>query len=262
MRILPNICVAIALISLIASSSFAGEVTAHFTGWVQPSWVNPNYDVEGEVRIIDIEQIDRVEISFAYPNGATGKTTAKSDKAEATLFHFSIPAQYEAGLGEMTYSVEVSHGDERTTSAARSITMGYEEDLEITANPPEILWFPLGDKSATVRYTACCNILGASIIAKRTPVNPMESSKGLPDVLYSDFISLEPDALAASTAGLYFEFGFKPEDFKEDAEKFPVILEYDWMDKEWTPVTTFDVVDGKVLDFPATEGGVYVLAKR
>lgn len=245
-----------------ALPAFAGETDGHFADWVTPAWGNPLEDVVGKVRIVDVEDLVNVQIVYSYPNGVTGKVSGVRDVDDVLVFHFAIPAEAEAGLGEMTYFATVKHGTEYSTSEERSIPMGYEEDLDITANPPEILWFALGDKSATVRYKACCNILGASIIAKRMPVNPMESSKGLPEELYSDFVWLEPDALSTSTAGLYFEFGFDPVDFKSSEKKVPVIYEYDWLNRIWEPVLSFDVVDGKVLDFPATEGGVYVLAKK
>jgi hypothetical protein len=124
--------------------------------------------------------------------------------------------------------------------------------------------YPLGDETATVRYTACCNIMGASIIAKRMPVNPKESVKGLPAKkdLYSDFVWLEPDDLSASTAGLYFEWSFDPEDFRATRKKVPTIYEYNWMEDAWAPVISYKVVDGKMLDFPSTDGGIYVLSKR
>jgi len=254
-----------ALIVAIALSSFASETDPYFTDWVEPEWGNPLEDIEGQVRIVDIADIAEVQVSYAYPNGKQGKLVCSPDEDDDSLFHFTIPFEVEAGLGEMSYRIEVSHGPQGTdhvSSQGRRIAMGYEEDLDITANPPEILWFELGDKSATVRYTACCNILGASIIAIRTPVNPMESSKGLPASRYSDFVWLEPDALSASTAGLYFEFGFNPADFKSDQRRIPVLYEYTWLTKDWAPVLTFKLVDGDTIDFPATEGGIYVLAKE
>ena len=250
----------------VALSSFSGETGQHFEDWVEPAWGSPWEDIEGSVRIVDTGRIADVLARYAYPNGAKGQAACRRDEIDSERFHFAIPAELEAGLGNLKYTIEVRlENDDRAESlmsGARSIPMGYEEDLDITANPPEILWFELGDKSATVRYTACCNILGASIIAKRTPVNPMESRKGLPESLYSDFVSLEPDALSASTAGLFFEFGFYPADFESTPKKIPVLYEYNWLHKEWAPVLSFEVVDGNTIDFPATEGGIYVLAKK
>jgi hypothetical protein len=241
--------------------SYAGKDSENFSDWVEPEWVNPLEEVVCEVQVIGIENIREVKINYGYPNGLKGELVAKANSKNDKLFRFSIPAEEMAGLGKLSYVVEVTNGVDVSVSNERKISMGYEEDLEITANPPEVLWFPLGDKSAVVRYKACCNILGASIIAKRTPVNPMESSEGLPAKVYSDFIWLEPDALSASTAGLYFEFGFEPKDFVLNKKRFPTVYEYDWRDEVWEPVISFEIVDGKIVDFPATEGGVYVLGR-
>ena len=101
------------------------------------------------------------------------------------------------------------------TSEVQTIPMAYEEDLEITANPPEVLFFDLVSSEYQVRYNPCCNILGASVVAKRLVANPVPSEVGLPKMLLSDFIHLEPDDLSASTAGLYFTFTFDSEKVKD-----------------------------------------------
>lgn len=262
MKHLLPLTLAFSLLATIALATSPEDTAAHFTGWTEPAWVNPLEKVKGQVRVEAIDDIAEVKVVYSYPDGTQGDTTAERDEADSNLFSFAIPSESGAGLGDFTYQIEVLHKAGTTTSPKHVIPMGYEEDLDITANPPEILWYPLGDKSATVRYKACCNILGASIIAQRIPVNPQGSSAGLPDDLYSDFVWLEPDALSASTAGLYFEFGFNPADFASTAKKHPVIYEFDWKDRDWSPVLTFEVVDGKTMDFPATEGGIFVLGKE
>ncbi|MFP6583056.1 MAG: hypothetical protein VCD00_10955 [Candidatus Hydrogenedentota bacterium] len=253
----------IALIAVVAIAMSTHAQDTREEKEFRVTWTDPMEDYEGTLRLKGLDAITRVQVSYTYPGGGHGEvvaTLADEDAADGNTYRFVIPADVLPQLGTLKYTLNVSYGTDNTYTTDGVVPLAYVEDLEITANPPEILWFELGDESATVRYTACCNILGASVIAKRIPVNPMESGEGLPAKLYSDFIWLEPDALSASTAGLYFEFGFNPKDFASSEKKTPVIYEYHWRKKNWNPVLSFDVVDGDTLDFPATEGGVYVLA--
>lgn len=255
--------IAIVLIAVVAATMSSHAQDTREVKEFRTTWTDSMEDYEGTLRLKGLDAITRVQVSYTYPGAGHGEVVATlddEDAAEGNTYCFVIPADVLPQLGSLKYTLNVSYGGDKTYTTEGVVPLAYVEDLEITANPPEILWFELGDKSATVRYTACCNILGASVIAKRIPVNPMESSEGLPEKLYSDFIVLEPDALSASTAGLYFEFGFNPKDFASTPTKAPVVYEYHWRKRNWNPVISFEIVDGDTLDFPATEGGVYVLA--
>jgi hypothetical protein len=247
---------------LVCGSVFAGDAGEHVE--LRSSWADPLEDYAGRLVVSGLDGVSGVVVSYVYPGGKSGEVVGALSGESAVagsgvVYDFVIPGDVVAQLGELKYGVKVSYGGDKVFESEGVIPLGYVEDLEITANPPEILWFALGDESATVRYTACCNILGASVIAKRIPVNPQESGVGLPERLYSDFVWLEPDALSASTAGLYFEFGFNPADFVGRDGDAPVLYEYNWRDKDWSPILHYEIVDGKVIDFPATEGGIYVL---
>lgn len=247
---------------VMAFPAFAGHSDATVTDISLAKWADTWDGFKGRVQVDGLSDVTKVTVRYTYPAGGEGEVVAKPNASNASHYDFRISPDSAMLMGQLTYVVEVAHGSGDVLSVERKVPIAYVEDLEITANPPEILWFALGDESATVRYKACCNILGASIIAKRIPMNPKETSEGLPDELYSDFIVLEPDPLSASTAGLYFEFGFNPDDFANTETKTPVLYEYHFRKKNWNPVLSFEVVDGKVIDFPATEGGIYVLAKE
>lgn len=244
---------------LVAAVAVAGQTGAHIQDISEAAWADSLDGYKGRVAVSGLEGVESVVVSYRYPAGNETKIAAKADASKPGEYTFKIPGDVLSSMGELSYTVSVAHAGESPVELKRVVPLGYGEDLEITANPPEILWFPLGDKSETVRYKACCNILGASIIAKRIPVNPKASSEGLPEKLYSDFIWLEPDALSASTAGLFFEWRFKPEDFADTESKAPVLYEYDWREENWTRTLTFEITENHVIDFPCTEGGLFVL---
>ncbi|PCJ52308.1 MAG: hypothetical protein COA73_16350 [Candidatus Hydrogenedentota bacterium] len=252
---------------LVCSHVAAASNNPLFDPWEMPALANPGMPVEGQMRIENVEDIIEAICFYTYPDGVTGQVVCMIDVDDPALFSFVIPPPESPQVGLLTYYVEVlhgMHGTDRTASPKQTIPLVYEEDLDITANPPEILYFnlPPQDDAYTVRYKACCNILGASIIVRRSPVNPMETADGLPDTLYSDFVELEPDELSTSTAGLYFVFEFDPATFADTLEKAPILYEFVWTKMKWLPHFNYQVVDGNKIDIQAVEGGVFVLGAK
>jgi hypothetical protein len=241
--------------------------SALFDGWQIPALADPAKPIKGEVRLENMDDVLEATCFYTYPDGTTGETTCTMDADDPSLFRFMIPASEFPQVGLLTYYVEAlhgMHGTDRTASAKQTLPLVYETDLDITANPPEILYFnlPPQDEAYMVRYKACCNIMGASILATRTPMNPMETDAGLPDTLYSDFVVLEPDELSASTAGLYFVFEFDPTLFAELPDKAPTLYEFVWEKMKWLPHLSYKVVDGNKIDLQTVEGGAFVLGAK
>ena len=132
----------------------------------------------------------------------------------------------------------------------------YSAELDITGPAAVPIFYELGDDRALVRYVPCCNIYGGTLTVVRGPERPMESVKGLPERLLSSFVTLDPDSLTASTAGLYFQFKFDLEDADE-------IAAYEWRDGRWREMLSYEVVAAAgTVSFHCPDGGIFVLGIR
>jgi len=250
-----------ALLLAFGSIAHAGE-TVTFTNWILPESTTNLDSVSGSVKISAAATPVRVACSYVYPNGERGEVECTEHDSQKGVYNFTIPSKENGGVGDILLYVRFRPSlDTKTyvSSHSKSVPMAYEEDLEITANPPEVLHFDLVSPAYQVRYNPCCNILGASVIAKRLPALPTPSDAGLPETLLSDFIHLEPDDLSASTAGLYFTYTFDPEKVTSAGQKIPGLFEYDMRKDEWFKSPNSIVMEGNKIDFHCPAGGYFVL---
>lgn len=149
------------------------------------------------------------------------------------------------------FSARAFGGAEAGVAAIR-----YSAELDITGPAAVPIFFELGDAAAVVRYVPCCNIYGGVLTVERGPDPPTSSGEGLPDRLYSSFVSLEPDAMTASTAGLYFQFTY-------DADVSGEVAAYEWRGGEWREMLSYDVdADARTVTFHCPDGGVFVLGAK
>ena len=143
---------------------------------------------------------------------------------------------------------ESSAGTEKPKGA-----LSYSAELDITGPAAVPIFFELGDDRALVRYVPCCNIYGGTLTAARGPERPMESKEGLPVRLLSSFVTLDPDPLTASTAGLYFQFKFHSEDADE-------VAAYEWRDGQWKEMLSYEIdAAAGTVSFHCPDGGIFVL---
>jgi hypothetical protein len=257
--------IALLVLIVLAPQEFSqASTTGIYSQWDFPKSTTNLDAVTGSVKISDSVSPVTVKCRYIYPNGERGEVECKKDGSRPGIYRFTIPAKEDGGVGELNFSIAVRPNVETRsfiTSQLQTVAAAYEEDLEITANPPEVLFFDLASSAYQVRYNPCCNILGASVIAKRLPNNPVPSEIGLPKTLLSDFIHLEPDDLSASTAGLYFTYTFDAEKVKSAGQDVPALYEYDMRKKEWFSSPNFKVVDGNKIDLHCPAGGYFVLGK-
>ncbi len=232
-----------------------------FVDWEEPSVVSNLEGFEGSVRIEGSGRKLEVMVAYTYPNGAAGSRACLWDE-ENRVARFSVPAEPEAGLGVVTYHVEVVLGKEGVSSATRRIPMLYAEELDITGEAAVPLLYPLPDEAYQVRYVPCCNIYGGVTDALRSPVNPTGTDVGLPKTLVSDFVVLEPDGLSASTSGMYFEFTYDVEKVKALGDAGLALYEWDG-DGSWSEALSYDVDEtSRKVSFHCPDGGAYVLGVK
>lgn len=264
-----TLCTIVTALSVAIGSCERGAIAVDqseaFANWKGPPVVSNLDAFEVTVRVHDRDGLRGGAVEFRYPNGNKGEVVLEADATDEGLFHFSIPAEPEAGLGDLTYSIHLIYGDKalRTvTSSPRRAPMAYAEELDITGEAAVPLLYPLPDDAYQVRYVPCCNIYGGVTKALRSPVNPTGTDVGLPETLLSDFVVLEPDGLSASTSGMYFEFTY-------DAEKVKALGEaglalYEWNgDDRWSEALSYDVDEtSRKVSFHCPDGGAYVLGAK
>ena len=243
----------------------ANEGGQPFGAWQEPGWVRNLEDFNAAVRVHDREGLGGGYVEFRYPNGTEGQVQLKADATVEGLLRFSIPAEPDAGLGDLTYIVHLIYGDKAlrmVTSGLRRVPMSYAEELDITGEAAVPLLYPLPDEAYQVRYVPCCNIYGGVTNALRSPVNPTGADDGLPETLVSDFVVLEPDALSASTSGMYFEFTYVAEKVRALGEAGLALYEWDGNDS-WSEVLSYDIDEtSRKVSFHCPDGGAYVLGEK
>ena len=263
------IVVAAALAAVLALAPHAHAEAARaevaITGWKHARWANNLDAFTGEVRVAGPGPIVDASVAFTYPDGKQGEALCDVDEADPEIVRFAIPPRFSAGVGELEFVIEVRFGDGRAMTARserRRVPMSYAEELDITGDAAEVLLFPLPDDAYQVRYIPCCNIFGGVTEAERVPVNPTDSSEGLPGALVSDFVVLRPDGLSASTMGLYFDFRYDPEKAQEQAPEGVALYEFNGKDA-WIETISYDVdAENHKVTVHTPEGGIYVLGKK
>lgn len=206
---------------------------------------------------------------YQYSNGDegelefTGGGTVETQGASVNSpISFKVPPPSEPMIGQVTVEVEVIHSGAPGADGARataSLPVAYVEEIDVTGNPPVELLYPLGDESHLVRYIPCCNIFGGVLNVMRSPVNPTETDVGLPAQRFSDFVTLEPDPLVESTAGLHMRFTYAADAVK--AAGVAEIAPYIFLGDTWDPIHTFEHdADAATIDFHYPDGGLFVLA--
>ena len=234
-------------------SARAGE--ALLVDWVAPAWVDATEAFEVSFSMDGGGEYESVTCGYRYPDGTEGRVECVGEGGD---FVALVPGAVRPQVGALSLRIRVVTGGGSIESAAREVALAYVEELDITGDPPVVLPYALGDASHLVRYIPCCNIFGAALMASRVPINPKETSKGLPDAILSDFVILEPDELATSTAGTYMQFRLGP-----DLEVPVVAYEYDWKIEGWREVLSYDVdVEQGTVDFHCPDGGTYVIGAR
>lgn len=158
------------------------------------------------------------------------------------------------GIAAVAVAVIIcANGESQAGADKPTEALKYSEELDITGPAAVPIIFELGDDRALVRYVPCCNIYGGTLTVARGPERPMESSEGLPERLLSSFVTLDPDSLTASTAGLYFQFKFDSEDADE-------VAAYEWRDGRWREMLSYDVdAAAGTVSFHCPDGGIFVL---
>lgn len=249
---------------LLVLAPFTSHAEVFFDEWIYPDFAFPTTGMKGSVQIGDLENVVQALCHYSYPNGDSGSVACHLDPSEAGLYTFEIPATTEALIGQLMFYVEVlhgSHGADTITSMSQGVPLGYEKELDITGDPPAVLLYPLAMNDAVVRYVPCCNILGAVIETKRLPVNPEENAEGLTSDIIGPFVVLEPDALAASTAGLYFEYIYSEDDLKRYGEDR--IVPYTWVTGRWRRMLSYKIESAtRTVSFHCPDGGSFVLGTR
>lgn len=231
--------------------------------WQLPEWASNVDGARGEVRVESKDPVQQIMVHYAYPDGTEGSVAAKPVGGNADKYTFRVPGVFDAGTGSLNLHAEVVTASGTVNTDIQQVPLAYEEDLDITGNPPVELRFPLGGDDALVKYIPCCNIFGASTIAKRVPANPMGTTEGLPAKLFSDFIVLEPDQLSASTAGLYFQFTYMPDRLADVDESNLSVYEYDWAVDRWAPLLDFEQdASANTITIHCTHGGAFVLGEK
>ena len=259
------VCSLVATVLVVIGASGPGAAaegaSGLFVDWQEPRVVSNLEGFQGAVRIEELGRKVEAMVAYTYPNGAVGSRACRWDE-ETKVARFSVPPEPEAGLGVVTYHVEVLLGKEGVSSATRRIPMSYAAELDITGEAAVPLLYPLPDEAYQVRYIPCCNIYGGVTDALRSPVNPTGTDAGLPETLVSDFVVLEPDGLSASTMGMYFEFTY-------DAEKVNALGEaglalYEWNGNDsWSEVLGYDIDNtSRKVSFHCPDGGAYVLGAK
>lgn len=249
-----------ALSAVASSDAPRTQPAVAFSDWQEPAWADTFDGFSISVRVKSSSSIKEVvsEVIVGDSDPITISGKVKADDSE--VYTFDLRPLDEPSFGMLTFRAKVTMADGAThTSEERTLPLAYIEDLDITGNPPVVLPYPLFDKTHVVRYIPCCNIFGASIIAKRIPLNPMETDDGLPETLLSDFIVLEPDDLSASTAGTYMRMSYELKALKSGSRAS--LYHYDWASRSWSEVLSYEVnVDTGVIDFHCPDGGEFVLA--
>ncbi len=264
------IVVCCTLSSIVLGSAF-GDDDRSIGEWEAPGWASNLDSFEAAVRVNNREGLRGGYVEYHYPNDKAGEVVLKADANDEGLFHFSIPPEPEAGLGDLRYTVRLIYDldkeEKKTairmrTSKPRSVPMAYAEELDITGEAGVPLLYPLPNEAYQVRYTPCCNIYGGLTDALRVPVNPTGAVKGLPEKLLSDFVVLEPDGLSASTSGLYFDFTYDGE--KRKALGGAAVALYEWNGNDaWSETLSYDVDEkSRKVSFHCPDGGAYVLGAK
>ncbi len=218
---------------------------------------------KGVLKTSGIEELVEVTVAYTYPNGESGIVTAEPADAPNT-YSFKIPPAPNSPPGQLRYSAEAlygAHGTDRLTSKPQTLPVSYASELDITGEAAQVLLYPLAGDAYTVRYIPCCNIYGGMTYAERLTVNPVETAKGLPEKLLSDFIVLKPDGLSASTMGMYFDFKLGPEAFKSAGGGTPALYEFDG--EKWVETQTYEMNrDAGAVTMHTPNGGEYVLGVK
>lgn len=245
--------------------ALANEGRQPFGAWQEPGWVRNLDAFDAAVRVHDREGLRGGHVEYRYPNGKEGLVVLDADATVEGLFRYSIPPEPDAGLGDLTYSVHLIYGDKElrmVTSSLRRVPMSYAEELDITGPAAVPLLYPLLDEAYQVRYIPCCNIYGGVTNALRSPVNPTGADDGLPETLVSDFVVLEPDAVSASTSGMYFEFTYDAKKVRALGEAGLALYEWNGNDS-WSEVLSYDVDEtSRKVSFHCPDGGAYVLGAK
>ena len=148
------------------------------------------------------------------------------------------------------------NGESQAGADTPNEALKYSAELDITGPAAVPIFYELGDDRALGRYVPCCNIYGGTLTVARGPERPMESVEGLPDRLVSSFVTLDPDSLTASTAGLYFQFKFD----SEDADK---VAAYEWRDGQWRKMLSYEIdAAAGTVSFHCPDGGIFVLGTK
>lgn len=141
-------------------------------------------------------------------------------------------------------------------SESKDAAVIYSAELDITGPAAVPIFFDLGDERARVRYVPCCNIYGGTLNVERGPDRPMGSAEGLPETLLSSFVTLDPDPLTASTAGLYFRFTY-------DSKEVDKVLAYEWRGGQWREMLSYEVdKEARTVSFHCPDGGAFVLGTK
>lgn len=244
--------------ALVAS---ADNPSATFEFLNEPRWISNASAFHTTVRIEGAPAPRNVTVEYTQLDSESSTAHAKQDASDTTLYGFKLPLEAEAGPGMLNYTVVVSPSNDPSKSIrseTRTIPVALEQELDITGDAAIALLYPLGGDEYTVRYVPCCNIFGGITIATRVPVNPEESSEGLPEKILSDFLILSPDGLSASTMGMYMDFEFGPERFEGVT---PALYEFNG--REWVEFSTYEVdPDRGYLSMHCPNGGTFVIAAK
>jgi hypothetical protein len=254
---------ALILAALIAPTVAVAEGEPSFEFEGLPKWV-PNLDgFSGKVTVTGLDFIVEITVAYTYPDGERGVATAQPT-SDPDTFVFTIPPAPDSAPGELSFSAEAlygMHGTDLLTSDSQSLPVSYLEELDITGEAATTYLYPLGSDGYKVRYIPCCNIYGGLTVAERVPINPLETSEGLPERLLSDFVVLKPDGLSASTMGMYFDFALGPDAFSGITSGSPGLYEFDG--RKWTEFQDYVVdVDAGTVLFHCPDGGEFVLAVK
>lgn len=245
------------LLSAIAS---ADTTNAPVEFELDTEWITSGEGLDGALRVTCSDCVSKISVAFAYSDSSAATIPAYVDGQNASIYHFSVPPASEAFVGELTLQAVLFYKDERPSvqSETLAIPVVHEQELDITGDAAIALLYPLGGDEYTVRYVPCCNIFGGITIATRVPVNPEESSEGLPEKILSDFLILSPDGLSASTMGMYMDFEFGPERFEGVT---PALYEFNG--REWVEFSTYEVDAARgYLSMHCPNGGTFVIAAK
>lgn len=260
LRIALSLTIGLAACSAFASDSAPNPNSVTFSNWEYPRWVDPFDGLEISVRIEGLQENAEVACNIEYSSEERHVISGIPESADPNVYSFSIPPAKNTLFGTLNFSIQAKReGNLLAASDTQSIPLAYSEELDITGNPPVVLPYPLFDETHVVRYIPCCNIFGATMIAQRIPVNPMDTSDGLPKRFLSDFVIIEPDDQTASTAGTHMRFVYDVERLGEGDNPQPFM--FDWPQRAWTPIKTYEAdLENGIVDFHCPDGGEFVLA--